>query len=234
MSQIQVCHSISVDANSKSPACRILTFVTAHCSKGLEAEHVIIPKLTRAMMGFPSRITGDPVLQLAMPGKEPYPHAEERRFFCVALTRASRTLSLIAVRGKESPFFEELEAMLGVQVDEEQLGPKQRPATPEFKQSWAPHMRCPECTAGVMVARPGKAGKYESLLGCSNFPKCRHTQALGYRVASIAKDRITVKGTGRLANWGKSASNDRPVTARLRKSRHHSTAHHAKPPSMPP
>ena len=53
-------------------------FVTVHSSKGLEADHVIIPRMTSETHGFPSRVADDAVLQLAMPGGDSYEFAEER------------------------------------------------------------------------------------------------------------------------------------------------------------
>lgn len=39
-------------------------------------------------MGFPSEIIDDSLLDMALPASEPFEHAEERRLFYVALTRA--------------------------------------------------------------------------------------------------------------------------------------------------
>jgi len=44
--------------------------------------------------GLPSQIDDDPVLQLAMPTPDPFPMAEERRLFYVALTRASKQVRI--------------------------------------------------------------------------------------------------------------------------------------------
>lgn len=32
---------------------------------------------------------------------------------------------------------------------------------------------CPDCNTGTLVARNGRHGKF---IGCSNYPKCRHTE----------------------------------------------------------
>ena len=83
-------------------------FRTVHASKGLEADYIVIPGLTTGTYGFPSTIADDPVLDLAMPAPESFPHAEERRLFYVALTRARRAVLLISHPRRMSPFVIEL------------------------------------------------------------------------------------------------------------------------------
>ena len=79
-----------------------------HGSKGLEADYIVIPGMTTGTYGFPSTIADDPVLDLAMPAPETFPHAEERRLFYVALTRARRAVLLITHPRRMSPFVIEL------------------------------------------------------------------------------------------------------------------------------
>jgi DNA helicase IV len=133
-----------------------VTFRTVHSSKGLEADHVIVPGLTTGRYGFPSGITDDPVLDLAMPRPERYPHAEERRLFYVALTRARHEVVLIARTNTSSPFVNEL-AGGGVR----RIGQDGRTIE-----------TCPSCQRGTLVPRRGAWGRF---LGCSTFPACRHT-----------------------------------------------------------
>jgi DNA helicase-4 len=135
-----------------------LTFRTVHGSKGLEADYVVIPNLTRGVFGFPSQIADDPVLDLVMSEPDAYPHAEERRLFYVALTRARREVVLVAVRGKESTFLRELvdDGLVTVMGGEDVAAPPV----------------CPQCEDGFLVAR---RGPYGAFLGCSTFPRCRHT-----------------------------------------------------------
>lgn len=134
-----------------------LAFRTVHASKGLEADFVIIPNMTRGTYGFPSQIADDPVLDLAMSQKEKYEHAEERRLLYVALTRARQQVVLVAFPGAESPFLTELLSENWVTVD---------PA------GYEPPAVCPRCQEGVLLKRTGPFGEF---LGCSSFPRCRHT-----------------------------------------------------------
>jgi DNA helicase-4 len=148
-----------------------LTFKTAHGSKGLEADFVLVPNLTRGRYGFPSNIEDDPVLDLAMADPDAFPHAEERRLFYVALTRARRAVTLFAVTGQESPFVVEL-------LDEQKLDLRAADgARPVHVQV------CPACKNGTLVPRRGPYGKF---LGCSNFPRCRQTA----KVVAPAEDHL--------------------------------------------
>jgi DNA helicase IV len=140
-----------------------LGFRTVHGSKGLEADYVVIPNLTRGTHGFPSEIADDPVLDLVMAEPDDYPHAEERRLFYVALTRARREVVLVAVRGKESAFLRELIEDDAAEI----LGDDQVPAPTV----------CPGCEQGILVLRRGRYGEF---FGCNTFPRCRHTEKVRF------------------------------------------------------
>ncbi len=135
-------------------------FITVHSSKGLEADHVILPRMTAETLGFPSKIADDPVLQLAMPGSDSYENAEERRLFYVALTRAKASVTLITLAHKESPFVAELVADHTLEV----FNIEGIETSSEV---------CPTCKEGILVHRNGKYGPF---LGCSRFPRCKHTK----------------------------------------------------------
>lgn len=137
-------------------------FLTVHASKGLEADHVILPRMTAETLGFPSRIADDPVLQLAMPGGDSFEHAEERRLFYVALTRATSTVTLITVAHKVSPFIAEL-------VNEHPI------AVYDLEGVEISSEVCPACKEGFLVKRKGKYGHF---YGCSRFPRCKHTRKI--------------------------------------------------------
>ena len=134
-------------------------FKTVHGSKGLEADYIILPRLVHGSYGFPSGIEDDPVLLLTMPGSDPFPHAEERRLFYVALTRARLKVIVITVRHKHSPFTTEL--LVDGRIKLETLDGQ--PSTTTV---------CPGCKRGVLVPRQGRFG---SFFGCSRFPSCQHT-----------------------------------------------------------
>lgn len=138
-----------------------VTFRTAHSSKGLEADYVLLPNVTRGTHGFPSGVHDDPVLGLAMVEADSYPDAEERRLFYVALTRARREVTLVTVVGLESPFVAELldDGLLDVVSSE----------------GVAPPETCPECGRGLLVPRQGRFGPFH---GCSTFPSCRFTRKI--------------------------------------------------------
>jgi DNA helicase-4 len=137
-------------------------FFTVHSSKGLEADHVIVPRMTSESLGFPSRIADDPVLQLAMPGGDTFEYAEERRLFYVALTRARQTVTLITIAHQESPFISEL-------VREEKLQIRNADGSENSSEV------CPGCQTGFLVPRKGKFGQF---VGCSAFPRCTFTRKI--------------------------------------------------------
>lgn len=73
-----------------------IRFMTVHASKGLEADHVVILRASADRLGFPSEVVDDPVLDLVLPEPEKFDHAEERRLFYVALTRARHSVTVLA------------------------------------------------------------------------------------------------------------------------------------------
>lgn len=138
-------------------------FLTAHRSKGREADYVILPGMINR--SFPSLRADDPVLSLAMPDGDTYPLSEERRLFYVALTRARRSVAMFTLRGKHSPFLDELvkdgavevTAISGAAIHDE---------------------RCPVCKLGVFVERNGPHGAFRS---CSSYPLCHNKPKDGRR-----------------------------------------------------
>jgi len=84
------------------------SFKTIHASKGLEADHVVLLNADSGRVGFPSEIVDDPLLGLVSPDEETFQNAEERRVMYVAMTRARRTLTILASNARPSAFVTEL------------------------------------------------------------------------------------------------------------------------------
>lgn len=129
-----------------------LEFSTVHRAKGREADYVVVLDLRDGYDGFPSKITDDPVLQMVLPpvSEQPYPFAEERRLFYVAVTRSRRGTYLVTDFRYPSGFVDELQK-LDSRI--EVLGPLP--------------VKCPLCKEGAMLS--SSTGR---TLRCSNYPTC--------------------------------------------------------------
>ncbi len=86
-----------------------ITILTAHRSKGLGFDNVILISAANSKFGFPSQIENDPILNLIedVP-KEPLEFAEERRLFYVALTRTKNRIYILSPMYRPSKFIQEL------------------------------------------------------------------------------------------------------------------------------
>lgn len=134
-----------------------MQFVTAHKSKGLQADYVFIINNKDKGMGFPSKIQDDPVVDLLLEGKESFPYAEERRLFYVALTRAKVKSFMVVVDNNRSVFATEMENRYEQQM-------RQADYT------------CPVC--GGRLER--KSGPYGDFYGCTNYSisGCKFTRKI--------------------------------------------------------
>lgn len=86
-------------------------YLTVHKSKGLEADYVIIINCnihTQKSMGFPNNISDDALINLLLCNSDDFSHAEERRLFYVALTRAKEKVFILYDKGNKSPFIEDI------------------------------------------------------------------------------------------------------------------------------
>jgi DNA helicase-4 len=123
-----------------------MQFLTAHRSKGLQADYVVIVNNKNTKMGFPSRMQDASILRLLLDDCDDYPYAEERRLFYVAMTRAKKKAIMLTLKEKESIFARELKRKYGSELKREAF-------------------ECPLC--GGQIVR--KTGKYGVFMGCSNY-----------------------------------------------------------------
>jgi len=85
-----------------------LSFLTAHRSKGLGYDNVIIINAVNAVYGFPSKIEDDPVMKLVIREDQTIEYAEERRLFYVAMTRTKNRVYIAVPKQRPSRFVGEL------------------------------------------------------------------------------------------------------------------------------
>lgn len=110
---------------------RKIEFLTAHKSKGLEADYVILLQCNKGTYGFPSQISDNPVLDYVLTQSDQFPYGEERRLFYVAITRAK--IKTIVLYDKKYP---------SVFVDEflhpETINEKSYERHPNAMKKWTP------------------------------------------------------------------------------------------------
>lgn len=85
-----------------------ITFMTAHASKGLGYDNVIVVNGRNETYGFPSKVEDDPVLAFVIKGDRSIDYAEERRLFYVAMTRTKNRVYFIAPEQNPSEFLLEI------------------------------------------------------------------------------------------------------------------------------
>lgn len=141
----------------KRPDLKEMSFITAHKSKGLQADYIFIINNRSSKMGFPSKIQDAAILDLLLDHCDTYPHAEERRLFYVALTRARKKVFIVTVKDKESDFVRELKSRYGE----------------DLKREW---FECPRCGGRLLK----KSGQYGEFWGCSNYKTtgCKYTRKI--------------------------------------------------------
>ncbi|MDE6015223.1 MAG: UvrD-helicase domain-containing protein [Acetatifactor sp.] len=85
-----------------------ITYMTAHASKGLGYDNVIVVNGRNETYGFPAKIEDDPVLSLVVREDTSMQYAEERRLFYVAMTRTKNRVYFIAPEQNPSEFLLEI------------------------------------------------------------------------------------------------------------------------------
>ena len=139
-----------------------ITFMTAHASKGLGYDNVIVVNGRNETYGFPSKIENDPVLSFVIKEDLSIDYAEERRLFYVAMTRTKNRVYFIAPEENPSEF------LLEIRNDYKNVSLKGRwnedpEKTPFFKK------RCPVC--GYPMQFRYKAAYGLRLYICTNEPE---------------------------------------------------------------
>ena len=138
-------------------------FTTAHKSKGLESENVIIINLANRLLGFPNKISDDPLLSLVLTDSDDFTYAEERRVFYVALTRTKNSCYLLTPDSEKSLFVEEL-----IKEQKVEYG------CHDSVKSIYSNPKCPTCQTGTLVIRENGATT-SRFLGCTHYPLCDYT-----------------------------------------------------------
>lgn len=85
-----------------------LEFLTAHSSKGLGYDNVVIVNARNDIYGFPSKIADDPVMKYVIKDDISIEYAEERRLFYVAMTRTKNRVYIVTPENRPSEFILEL------------------------------------------------------------------------------------------------------------------------------
>ena len=85
-----------------------ITFMTAHASKGLGYDNVIVINGKNETYGFPAKVEDDPVLAFVIKGDRSIDYAEERRLFYVAMTRTKNRVYFVAPEQNPSEFLLEI------------------------------------------------------------------------------------------------------------------------------
>lgn len=147
----------NVDVVFRSRTDLRMQFMTAHRSKGLQADYVVIINNKDGVLGFPSKIADAPILDLLLHNYEVYPFAEERRLYYVALTRAKKKVILLTLKNQESEFALYLKQRYEDEIKQERYS-------------------CPEC-GGKLVKKQGQYGEF---YGCVNYRsrECRFTRKI--------------------------------------------------------
>ena len=134
-----------------------VNYSTCHASKGTEEDVVLIIGVTSGFLGFPSNVVDDPVLDLVKSAREgEYLHAEERRLFYVAMTRAKFQTHILCDPIFPSVFAQEIQQpkyQTEVVRDDHDL------------------IQCPECKKGFVINKT-KDPKKEPFYQCSRADVC--------------------------------------------------------------
>jgi len=135
--------------------------MSAHGSKGKQADYVMILDVIDDKWGFPSKIETDSILLSLLPAVDNYKYSEERRLFYVALSRAKQSVFIHTELGRESVFIKELED------NKEDVRVFLNDLSPLFRKD----ARCPECLEGNLVPLESRFGLFYACSLGKNYCK---------------------------------------------------------------
>lgn len=162
----------------KHPELKI-TFMTAHASKGLGYDNVIVINGKNETYGFPSKIENDPVLNYVVKRDDSIEAAEERRLFYVAMTRTKNRVYFIAPEENPSEF------LLEIKHDYKNVVLKGE-WSEEVKNGSAFKKSCPMC--GYPLQHKVKAAYGLNLWICMNDP-----EVCDFMTNEIAAGKLSVQ-----------------------------------------
>ena len=143
-----------------------IDFMTAHASKGLGYDDVILINGKDDTLGFPSKIEDDPLIKLVQKETPEIEYGEERRLFYVALTRTKNRVYIVVPTHHPSAFVLELkEHCTNIVLKGERLSPEGAPTLA---------LKCPRCGFPLQRRRPRKGmegTRLRSIYVCSNDPE---------------------------------------------------------------
>lgn len=149
--------SLKYKGSPKTP----VSFLTVHKSKGLEADNIIILNFENSTLGFPNKISDDPVLGLVLSETDPFAYAEERRLLYVAITRTRNRTFILTNDKRPSEFITDFLPSANVAY----IG-QGAPI--------ADAVLCPRCKTGHLMIRKNEESN-TFFVGCSNYPQCDYT-----------------------------------------------------------
>lgn len=184
------CRSVSeVEKSLRRKFSKKIEIKTAHKSKGLEYDYVVVFNLAFRVTGFPSLLGDDPAISFLLPPEENFPYAEERRLFYVALTRAKKGCYLLVPKFEPSQFFWEIRDEIG--------------RNNIFDSNNALLATCPRC-GKEMVRIWKKDETKEQFYNCSSYPRCKFSKAKAFLVKNTANVEEIIKSN--IENRNRAAS----------------------------
>ena len=174
-----------------------ISFMTAHASKGLGYDEVIVINGQGGTYGFPSKIEDDPVLSLVLKEDRSYTYAEERRLFYVAMTRTKNRVYFIAPLQEPSEFLVELlhdykNVRLDTPADEGENQKEQflHPARTGFSLE---RKICPVCGYPLQL-------RYKTAYGLRLYICTNDTEICGFMTNNLKGGRMSILKCDRCAD----------------------------------